>query len=114
MRKRFIKIGDRNYPVAYNMGEFEQLEKHFDAPLSGIFEKIQANLNTSTIRILVKVGLEGGENAQGKTREYSLDEVDALLSGRILPISTQFMEAAAEDMGIEAKLEESKNPKARK
>lgn len=114
MRKRFIKIGDRNYPVAYNMGEFEQLEKLFEVPLSGLFEKIQANFNTSTIRILVKVGLEGGENANGKTREYGWDEVDSLLSGRIVPIARQFMEAAAEDLGIEAEPEGEKKPKAQK
>ncbi len=118
-KKRFIKIGDRSFPVTYNMAEFEELEKHFNVPLSGLFQEIQANFNTSTISVLVKVGLEGGEYASGKSdpKIYTIQEVDELLSGRVVSIARQFMEAAAEDLGIEVEEEQTegeKNLKARK
>lgn len=114
MRKRIIKVGDQNFPVAYNMNEFAVLEKHFEVPLSELFQKIQANLSIETIRVLVKTGLEGGEYAQGKEKVFEWREIDELLSGRILPVAKQFMEAAAEDMGLEFDKPDEKNLKARK
>lgn len=109
-----IKMGDRTFPVAYNMAEIEILEKEFDAPLSALFTVIQGKLSTKGIRTLVRVGLDGGELASGKNNPHSYTdaEIDVLLSGRILPISEQFMEALVEDLGIEIP-EEAKNRKAR-
>lgn len=108
-------MGDRTFPVAYNMAEIEILEKEFEAPLSGLFTVIQGNLSTKGIRTLVRVGLDGGELASGKSNphNYTDAEVDKLLSGRILPLSEQFMEALVEDLGIEIP-EDAKNQKARK
>lgn len=115
MKKRMIKMGDRTLQVAYNMAEIEILEKEFNAPLSSLFTEIQGKLSTKGIRILVRVGLEGGELAAGKNNPhtYTDAEIDVLLSGRILPISEQFMEALVEDLGIEIP-EDAKNQKARK